>query len=331
MPEVADLRRDFLVEEPQVFVTRVDTPDAPCGLPCVVAIGAFDGCHRGHRDLLARAAADARARGVATVAVTFDPDPDEVLSTHPAPKLLSFEDRAHALAQTGVHVLVVPFTRSLADLDHEAFFSQVLASSLDIRAIHVGADFRLGKHGASTVEVLRSWGDKRGIAVHGHDLLEVDGAPVTATRIRMLLAEGSVEAAARELGRRPLLRGTVQRGRGQGTSMGFPTANVALPSGIQLPAEGVYAGLALLDGLVWPAAVNVGLPPMFHDDTRAAHLEANLIGCTGDLYGKPISIAFERRLRPSRQFPSVDALIETVNNDIRTVRELFGEGSVRIA
>ena len=155
-------------------------------LPACVAIGAFDGVHRGHRHLLERCVADARARGVAAVAVTFDPDPDVVVSAAPAPKLLCCADRLRALSASGVDlVLVVPFTSALAALDHEAFFTRVLAPELDIRAVHVGSDFRLGAHGASTVEVIRAWGRDRGIEVLGHDLVLDDavvGAPEVIVR-----------------------------------------------------------------------------------------------------------------------------------------------------
>lgn len=331
MPDVPELLRDFLLPRGGGRVFRIDGADAPRSLPCVIAIGAFDGFHRGHRDLLAHAAADAGKRGVALVAVTFDPDPDQVISSCPALKLLNFDDRIRALSADGAQVAIVPFTPELAALDHEAFFSRVLAPVLDIRAIHVGADFRLGRRGTSTVDVIRAWGAGRGIEVHGHRLLEDEGAPITATRIRALLAQGDVETARRELGRRPVLRGTVQHGRGEGANMGFPTANMALQPGVQLPANGVYAGLALIDGRVWPAAINAGLPPMFDTLRDSAHLEANLIGCTGNLYGKDISIAFDRHLRPSCKFSSIDVLIETVKNDIRTVRELFGDEPVMIA
>lgn len=331
MPASNVLHRDFLLAEHMGDIFHVGSSDEPQALPCVIAIGAFDGCHRGHQDLLTHAAEDACERGVASVAVTFDPDPDQVLPGKPARKLMSFYDRVRVLAGMVDKVAIVPFTLELAALDHEAFFTQVLAPALDIRAIHVGADFRLGRGGSSTVEVIRAWASERDIEVHGHELIRDHASPITATRIRKLLDRGSIEAVTRELGRRYLVRGVVQRGRGQGTGMGFPTANIGLSDGIQLPADGVYAGLALVDGQVWPAAVNAGLPPMFDTERASAHLEANLIGYAGDLYGKDIAVVFERRLRPSRKFSSIDALIETVNNDIQTVRELFGDEPARIA
>lgn len=328
LPWIDELARDALVTRvDNGRVMRLDGSDeAAAALPCVVAIGAFDGCHRGHRALLDYACADARARGVACVAVTFDPDPDVVLTDHPALKLMTTRDRLAALSARGVQVAVVPFTRALAALDHVAFFGEVLAPYLDIRAVHVGTDFKLGARGASTVVVMRAWGARHGIEVVGHDLL-LDGAdPICATRIRAHIAAGEMERAAAELGRRYLVRGRVGHGRGQGTGMGFPTANIAVNPSLQLPADGVYAGYALVGSEVWPAAINVGVPPMFADDAASAHLEANLLGYAGDLYGTELSVVFDRRLRASEHFASIDELVATVERDIASVRAKFGCG-----
>lgn len=336
MPAAEELASDFPCVgtgggAPALNIGGVSGAPVEGPLPSVVAIGAFDGVHRGHVDLLRHAIDDARERDVAAVAVTFDPDPDEVVSAHPAPKLTSMDGRLRVLASIGVQVAVVPFTRQLAALGHAAFFEDVLAPYLDIRAIHVGSDFRLGASGASTVPVIADWAAARGIGVTGHDLIFDGEAPITATRIRSLIAGGDVVSARRLLGRRPMLRGQVGPGRGQGTGMGFPTANVEVPGCMQMPADGVYAGFAEVDGVVWPAAINAGVPPMFADSVKSARLEANLIGFSGDLYGKTVAIAFDRLLRPSHSFESVDALIEAVNRDIETVREQFGASPVRIA
>lgn len=346
MPSRAELARDFLaapllddvdIDSAPVDCARPslmhvgcdDAPETP--VPCVVAIGAFDGVHRGHLDLLAHARRDAAERGVAAIAVTFDPDPDEVVCECPSLKLTGFSDRLRALGASGMGVAVVSFTRELAALDHVDFFERVLAPFLDIRAIHVGADFRLGARGASTVDVMRAWGADHGVDVMGHDLL-VDGAqPITATRIRRLIASGDVTAAARELGRRFCVRGIVAPGRGQGTGMGFPTANVVVRTGMQMPADGVYVGFALVGDQVWPAAINAGVPPMFADSAASARLEANLIGYRGDLYGNEVAIAFDRMVRPSRSFESIDALVRAVEGDIASIREAYGDTPVRIA
>ena len=163
-----------------------------------------------------------------------------------------------------------------------------------------------------------------------HELLRADGKTICATRIRQELRRGHVELAAELLGRPYMLRGVVAGGRHQGSDMGFPTANIQVPECIQVPADGVYEGLVLVEDTVWPAAVNVGLPPTYADDAASAHLEANLIGYAGDLYGASVSLAFTRWLRPSRVFDSLDELIATVEGNIDDIRHHLGEQGVSI-
>ena len=333
MPSIEELRRDFCLFDGAAPVVRAEAcpPDGLDVREASVAIGAFDGYHIGHQELIRRVVADGRQRGIAAVVVTFDPDPDCVVGPGPAPKLMDAADRLSALASSGVDaVLVIPFTRELAALDHIGFFEGVLASWMSVRAVHVGSDFRLGRGGAATVDVMRTWGAARGIDVFGYDLVDLDGAPVSATRIRSMLEAGAVRDAARALGRRYAVRGHIASGRGQGTQMGFPTANIEVPAGVLVPKDGVYAGLALIDGTVWPAAVNAGLPPTYAAEPGSAHLEANLIGFHGDVRGHAISLAFDRFLRPSRVFASTDELISTVLANIATIRDEFGERGVDI-
>lgn len=331
MPDIAELRRDFLIASPTAPILHVGRDSFRIGRSCI-AIGVFDGLHAGHRALIAATVADARSQGASAVAVTFDPDPEYVLSPHPKRSLMAVDDRIRMLAASGVDaVVVVPFTRALSQLDHERFFNEVIFPALDVAAIHVGSDFRLGAGGSSTVEVIRAWCAGRGIAVYGHDLVTDDGEPISATRIRRYLAERRIAEARREIGRRYMVRGLVHTGRGEGTGMGFPTADIRVDDLIQVPGDGVYAGLALVDGTVWPAAINVGLPPTFKDKAHAAHLEANLIGFTGDLYGRYIALAFSDFLRPSRVFEDVDELIATVLSNIKTVSDEYGTQGVSIA
>lgn len=304
--------------------------DCACLGAASIAIGVFDGVHRGHHRLIDAVVRDARARGCKAVVVTFDPDPDVVVSPSPAQKLMTTADRLHALAQTGVDVVVaVPFTPAVAALDHVSFL-KLVSRVVDIRSIRVGSDFRLGRDGASGVAEMQVWGAEHGVDVYGHELLCVDGQTVCATRIRQELRQGHVELAAELLGRPYMLRGVVASGRHQGSDMGFPTANIQVPDGIQVPADGVYEGLVLVDDTVWPAAVNVGLPPTYADDAASAHLEANLIGYVGDLYGASVSLAFTRWLRPSRVFDSLDELIATVEGNIEDIRHNLGEQGVSI-
>lgn len=326
------LRHDFLLEGKPCPVTGLDDPAPGAARPaCAIAIGVFDGMHEGHRDLLARTVADARGRGLAAVAVTFDPDPDQVLSDHPAHELLSSADRIDAISRSGVdEVLVIPFTPELAALDHATFFERVVLPVLDVRAIHVGRDFRLGAGGAAGVNAIRAWGERRGIEVLGHELLSLDGAVITATRVRGLLAAGELERAERELGRRHFVRGEVVRGRSQGASMGFPTANVALPALAQRPREGVYAGWAFDGRVAWPAAINVGVPPTFAGQEGVAELEANILGFSGDLYGHALALLFCEFLRSSRVFDTQEELVATVLGNIEDVRRRYGDEGVEL-
>ena len=326
------LRRDFLLEGD---LAPLITPDSarPGGErpACCIAIGAFDGLHRGHRDLLDRTCADARSRGMAAVAVTFDPDPDVVVSSDPARKLLDGEDRIAALRRSGVDgVLVVPFDAEVAALDHAAFFDRFILPVLDVCAVHVGEDFRLGSGGRTDVETMRTWGEERGIEVFGHELVRDGGEAITATRIRGLVAEGDLDAVERELGRRYFVHGTVVRGRMQGASLGFPTANVELPDLVQRPREGVYAGWVFDGRAARPAAINVGIPPTFRGVDGAAELEANILGFSGDLYGAGLRILFTRFLRSQRAFGSVDELVSVVRGNIEDVRRLYGDGEVEL-
>ncbi len=330
MPDRSELVRDFMLESGGAPLYRLDDSARSAVLPpAAIAIGAFDGMHRGHADLIARTVADARERGVAAYAVTFDPDPDRVVAPEPVPHLLAMEDRWRLLAASGVDgIVVIPFTPELARLDHAAFFERVLLPNIPLVSVHVGSDFRLGAGGASTVDTMRAWLRPRGIAMYGHDLVCDEGSVVSATRIRRSLAQGDVVGAARELGRRFAVRGTVEAGRHEGTDMGFPTANIKVPSGIQLPQDGVYAGLGLVGRTVWPAAINVGIPPMFAGCAGSAMLEANLIGFTGQIYGEACALAFDRRLRASQEFASRDDLIAAVLGNIDDVRQQFGESGV---
>lgn len=321
----------FAGESDEARIVAADAfEDCACLGTASIAIGVFDGVHRGHRELIDAVVRDARNHGCKAVVVTFDPDPDVVVSSSPAQKLMTTSDRLHALALTGADAVVaVPFTPAVAALDHVGFL-ELVSRVVDICSIRVGSDFRLGRGGASGVAEMQTWGAEHGVDVYGHELLCVEGQTICATRIRQELRQGHVELAAELLGRPYMLRGIVAGGRHQGSDMGFPTANIQVPEGIQVPADGVYEGLVLVDDTVWPAAVNVGLPPTYADDAASAHLEANLIGYAGDLYGASVSLAFTRWLRPSRVFDSLDELIATVEGNIDDIRHHLGEQGVSI-
>lgn len=305
-------------------------PDAPCIGEAVCTIGAFDGVHRGHRFLFSATIADARRRGLPSVIMTFDPDPDELfLPQSRVRKLLCNEDRLAYLTGFGADFVVsVPFTRTLAANTAESFLRDVVSPVFKPRAIHVGSDFRLGANNAGNVAELRALGRRRRAKceVFGYDLLCNESSPVSATRIRHLLMDEGDCAAVRDLlCRAHFVRGTVTRGRQKGRGFGFPTANVDLAYPYVVPAEGVYAGLVLVGDTVWPAAVNVGVPRTFASETNCASIEAHMLGFDGDLYGRDVAVAFVERLRGQQAFANLDDLVHTVNGNIAWVAQNLGD------
>ena len=252
---------------------------------------------------------------------------------HPQKMLLSDEGRLDALRSIeGVgRLVVIDFTAELAALSYERFVRETLGALVALDCIVVGSDFRLGAGGAGTVAALTELGRADGFDVIGMDLLDEGGAPVTATRIRALLGEGRVEAAAGLLGRCHAVAGEVVRGRGEGTGFGFPTANVRVDASLCLPAEGVYAGYVTHGDTAWPAAINVGKPRSFSPGEEGApFLEATLLGFEGDLYGSVVSVSFVRWLREPRTFSSVEELERVVLGNVSWVRATLGERGISL-
>lgn len=289
---------------------------------CVVAIGVFDGVHLGHCDLLNATAEEARERHEIGMAVTFDRDPDQIVTPEAAaPQLLTLAEKLAAISACGIDVvLVVPFTPQVAEFTPQEFLDEVLGTVARVSSIHVGRDFRFGHRAAGDVAALKSWAASRSAVVHPHDLFELDGAPVTSTRIRKLVSAGDIDSATALLGRPPRVNGTVVRGRGEGASLGFPTANVKPLQFSAVPGDGVYAcSVVLDDGTRWPAAVSVGIPPMFPESKD--FLEAHLIDFEGDLYGEHVTVEFLRRLRDQRRYDSLDDLKAAIARDVALAAE----------
>lgn len=297
----------------------------------VCLIGAFDGLHVGHRALLDAARRDAEHRGVPCVAITFSPDPAEVLGSDAAGTcLLDVSSRVRGLLALGADAVVAfPFTEGLAQTDGRSFVERVLLSVVRPVWVHVGSNFSFGYRGACDANDLARIGGELGFGVRAHDLVAADGRSVSATRVRGLLHEGRVEQAARLLGRCHYVSGSIRHGRGEGTGFGFPTANLVCDRRDCMPAEGVYACYFVLGEVAWPAAVNVGAPPTFSAH-RDAFLEANLIGFEGDIYGEEASVVFVRWLRASRRFDSVGELERVVRGNIEWVRKNLGSGRVEV-
>ncbi|KPV40636.1 FMN adenylyltransferase [Thiohalorhabdus denitrificans] len=294
---------------------------------CVATIGNFDGVHRGHARLLERARERAADLGLPSCVVTFEPHSKEFFAPERAPaRLTDLRGKVKVLRRHGVdRVLVLPFNRSLASLEPEAFVQRVLVEGLGVGHVVVGHDFVFGQGARGSVEDLRRIGEQRGFAAEEIAEYREDGLVVGSTAIREALAEGDLDRAERLLGRPYSLCGRVVPGDRIGRELGFPTLNLHLHH-LRLPVAGVFAGRvhgAGLDG--HPAAVNVGTRPAVKGvDVR---VEAHLLDFHGDLYGARVELVFERRLRAERDFPGLDALREQIAADVRQAREHFGRSA----
>jgi riboflavin kinase / FMN adenylyltransferase len=295
-----------------------------------VAIGAFDGVHLGHRALIGGLVDAAQRRGLASVALTFDRHPATVVRPESAPDLLTdLDQRLELLATTSLdHTVVLHFDEQRAHEPAEHFVEHVVVGALQAKAVSVGEDFHFGFQRGGNVALLKAMGPQLGFDVLPIALQAVPGidGPVSSTRIRLLLLDGDVEAAARLLGRPHQVRGVVGRGDRRGRDLGFPTANVHVPAGVVLPADGIYAGrYHHADGDSTPAAINLGRRPTFYADGERL-LEAHLLDWGGDLYGEDARIDFVARLRGEERFESADALVDQMRRDVEATRKVLGGG-----
>ncbi|HEX4789033.1 MAG TPA: bifunctional riboflavin kinase/FAD synthetase [Actinospica sp.] len=296
----------------------------------VVTIGVFDGVHRGHQRIVARAAEIGAQRRLPVVAITFDPHPDEVVrpGSHP-PFLCAARRRAELLASLGADaVCVIPFTLGFSRLDPDEFVRTVLVDRLHAAAVVVGEDFRFGHKAAGDVPLLAKLGEKYEFSVEGLPLV-ADGRTISSTSVRERIEDGDVAAAARLLGRPHRVEGVVVRGHQRGRALGFPTANLEMPPHTAIPADGVYAGwLARLDDAGrdaqrWPAAISIGTNPTFGEGERT--VEAYALDRTDlDLYGVHAAIDFTARLRGTLRFDSIDDLVAQMRRDVNEVRAVVG-------
>ena len=291
----------------------------------VVTIGVYDGVHLGHRALIGRVRAMAEELGAASAVVTFDRHPATVVRPESAPLLLTdLGQRIELLESTGVDAtLVIHFDQERAHESAEDFVREILVGCLRARAVVVGHDFHFGHNRRGNVPMLQEMGAELDFDVLGISLVGDPGEHevVSSTRIRQLLQAGEVAAAAELLGRPHEVRGVVHDGDKRGRELGFPTANVGVPSDILLPADGIYAGwYERADGSVHPAALSLGRRPTFYEQADESLLEAYLLDFDGELYGEPAKVRFVARLRGEVKFDSVEALVEQMGRDVEETR-----------
>ena len=294
----------------------------------MLALGNFDGLHRGHMKIVDRVRRRAGERGGTPAVMTFDPHPSRVLRPDKAPPLLmTIEQKLEALGLAGMQgVAVVRFTPELSSWEPEQFVRAVLVDWLHVAEVWVGANFLFGHNRAGTFSVLRSLGARYGFRAEKIDPVRYKDFVVSSTRVRRLLSEGRVDEAAALLGHHFFIDGTVTRGAGRGRGIGFPTANVCTDNEL-VPPPGVYATLLTLDGIVHPSITNVGFRPTFGDVDRVT-IESHVFHFNRDLYGQRVRLSFVQRLRDERAFPDVDALRAQIEADCRSAQRLFGRISL---
>lgn len=293
-------------------------------------IGFFDGVHRGHQYLMEQLRRLAAERSLLPMVITFDRHPRQVLHGGWQPCLLStLEEKEALLRQTGIGRLVVlPFDEELAALSARDFMRKVLREQLGVRLLLTGYDNHFGHREKGCAEGFPDYvgyGQELGLEVVCGQPLVVDGTSVSSSLVRQTLGEGRVEEAARLLGRPYALSGTVEHGEQQGRRMGFPTANlhVATPEKL-IPAGGVYAVRVQLenDSRSWPAMTNIGQRPTFGEG-HLQTIETHLLGFSGDLYGRRITLSFVRRLRDEQHFSSPEALARQMAIDAEQCKNIL--------
>jgi riboflavin kinase/FMN adenylyltransferase len=293
----------------------------------VLALGNFDGLHRGHAKIIDRVRRRAGERGGTPAAMTFDPHPPRVVRPDKAPPLLmTTEQRLEALGRAGMQsVAVVRFTREMSLWDPEMFVKTVLVDWLRVAEVWVGANFLFGHDRAGTFSVLRSLGSRYGFRAEKIDPVRYKDFVVSSTRVRRLIAEGRVDEAGALLGHHYFIDGTVVRGDARGREIGFPTANLQSANEL-IPPPGVYATMAGLNGIEHPSVTNIGTRPTFGGGE--VRVESHLLDGARDLYDARLRLSFVQRLRDERAFPDVDALRAQIDADARAARRLFGRISL---
>ena len=289
----------------------------------VLALGNFDGLHRGHLKIVEEVRRRADERRASSVVLTFDPHPPRIVRPDKAPPLLmTIDQKVTAMSAAGIDgVAIVRFTPEISQWEPDQFVHEVLVGWLQVSEVWVGANFLFGRDRKGNFSLLRSLGTRSGFRVEKVDPIRYKEFVVSSTRIRRLLGHGQVDEAGALLGHHYAVDGVVVEGAGRGRREGVPTANLRTDNEI-VPPNGVYAVTVMVDGVIHPAIANVGVRPTFETD-GARMIEAHLFDYHGDLYGRHVSLAFVRRLRDETAFPDADALRRQIANDCDQARALF--------
>ncbi|MFN3504637.1 MAG: bifunctional riboflavin kinase/FAD synthetase [Caldimicrobium sp.] len=298
--------------------------DLPLKVETALTIGAFDGIHLGHKALIKETLNVAKAQGLHPALLTFNPHPRKVLHPHIDLKLLTtLEEKIELLKDEGItYLIILPFTKTLADLTPELFVEKYLVDLLKVKEVIVGFNFHFGRGRTGNTDLLKKLGEKFHFSVKVLPPVKINDKPVSSTLIRELLLKGEVEKANLYLGRPYSIKGIVIKGKGRGKLIGFPTANLLVPEEKLIPAQGVYAVWAFLEGKKYLGALNIGYNPTFQE--KKLSVEVHLLNYNdSSLYDKSIELHFVKRIRAEKKFDSVEELKNQIAKDCLRVKELL--------
>ena len=288
----------------------------------VLTLGNFDGVHLGHQAIFGKVVERANEIKGTSIAFTFEPHPLKVLAPERSPRLLNtFHGKMRLFEEACIQVVVCAhFNRSFADQNPEDFARDVLHKLIGVREVYVGYDYAFGKGREGSIESLKKMGERYGFEVGVIDPVKVDGTVVSSSAVRDLLINGRVEEAARLLGRPYLIEGEVVHGANRGHTLGFPTANLKTANEM-IPAFGVYAVVASMEGKAIKGVASIGIRPTF--DSGPVSIEVYLFNVHEDLYGKAMEVAFIKRLRGEEKFSTADDLIRQIRKDVQDAQEVL--------
>lgn len=303
----------------------IGTDDLKIESPSVVAIGKFDGDHRGHQKIFSVMKELAATRHYVTAVFTFMTPPSAVVEGNRRPQIMTNEERREQFLQAGIeYVVEYPFTRDTANLSGEQFIREILIEKMNMKAIVAGPDCSFGRNRSGNAALLRRLGPVLGFTTHIIEKEREDGYDISSSLIREALSEGRIERANRMLGTVYSVEGTVQRGNHiGGRVLGFPTVNFTAPEEKLLPRFGVYeTRIRLADGSLYRGITNVGENPSVRRDRfqHKARVETFLLNYSGNLYGERIRVGFLRFIRPEMKFDSMEALKQQIAKDLESVR-----------
>lgn len=305
------------------------TENANITRPTVLTLGVFDGLHLGHQAIMRKVVERAKAVDAIATAITFDPHPRAVLHPDTAPPMLqTLDQRLANLEVLGIEqTIVIPFTREFAGQPAENFLADIIHDRLQAKEVYLGSGFAFGKDRGGNIGLLRKMSEKLGFVADEVDEVQLRGMRISSSKIRRLLADGSVNLARRMLGRPYGVEGVIIRGNRRGHTIGFPTANLK-PQNRVIPKFGVYATATLIDGSWRKSITNIGVRPTFESDADPS-IETYVFDFEGDLYGNVLRVRFLHRIRDERKFNGIDELKAQIEKDSNRARNYFHHQGVK--